>query len=62
MAISAVLHVAQAYNGPHNVMSPVSSRKLVDDRYAAMANKDWLVSMSVYVCEWYTLLSRTFSL
>ena len=57
MSILAVLHVAQAYSGPHNVMSPLPSRMLVDDRYATMASQQRLVlTMSVYVCEWCTLL------
>ena len=33
MSILAVLQVAQAYSGPHNVMSPLPSCMLVDDRY-----------------------------
>ena len=57
MSILAVLQVAQAYSGPHNVMSPLPSRMLADDRYATMACQQRLVlTMSVYVCEWCTLL------
>ena len=43
MSILAVLQVAQAYHGPHNVMSPLPSRMLVDDRYATMACQQRLV-------------------
>ena len=54
ISILAVLQVAQAYSGPHNVMSPLPS---LDDRYATMACQQRLVlTMSVYVCEWCTLL------
>ena len=65
ISILAILQVAQAYNGPHNVMSPLPSRMLVDDRYATMACQQRLVlTMSVYVCEWcallhYVVLART---
>ena len=56
-SILAVLQVVKAYSGPHNVMSPLPSRMLVDDRYATMACQQRLVlTMSVYVCEWCTLL------
>ena len=37
MSILAVLQVVQAYIGPHNVMCPLPSRMLVDDRYATLA-------------------------
>ena len=43
MSILAVRQVAQAYTGPHNVMSPLPSRMLVDDRYATMACQQRLV-------------------
>ena len=50
MSILAVLQVAQAYNGPHNVMSPLPSRMLVDDRYATMACQQRLVLNEATVC------------
>ena len=43
MSILAVLQAAQAYSGPHNVMSPLPSRMLVDERYATMACQQRLV-------------------
>ena len=43
MPILAVLQAAQAYNGPHNVMSPLPSRMLVHDPYATMACQQRLV-------------------
>ena len=43
MSILAVLQVAQAYSGPHNVMSPLPSRMLVDGRYTTMACQQRLV-------------------
>ena len=51
MSILAVLQVAQAYSGPHNVMSPLPSRMVVDDRYATMACQQRLVltEATVYV-------------
>ena len=66
ISILAVLQVAHAYSGPHNIMCPLPSRMLVDDRYATMACQQRLVfTMSVYVREWCTLLhyvvrARTF--
>ena len=50
MSILAVLQVAQAYGGPHNVMSPLPSRMLVDDRYATMACQQRLVLSEGTVC------------
>ena len=50
MSILASLHVAQAYSGPHNVMSPLPSRKLVDDRDATMACQQKLVLNEATVC------------
>ena len=46
----AVLHVAQAYSGLHNVISPLPSRILVDDRYATMAWQQRLVVSEATVC------------
>ena len=58
MSILAVLQVAQAYSGPHNVMSALPSRMLVDDRYATMACQHRLIlneasSASRPVCGYY---------
>ena len=50
MSILAVLQVAQAYSGPHNVMSPLPSRMLVDDCYATMACQQRLVLTEATVC------------
>ena len=50
MSILAVLQVAQAYSGPHNVMSPLPSRMPVDDRYATMACQQRLVLSEGAVC------------
>ena len=52
MSILAVLQVAQTYSGPHNVMSPLPSRMLVDDRYATMACQQRLVLTKATVCVW----------
>ena len=50
MSILAVLQVAQAYSGPHDVMYPLPSRMLVDHRYTTMACQQRLVlTMSLYV-------------
>ena len=50
MPILAVLLVAQAYSGPHNVMSPLPSRMPADDRYATMACRQRLVLSEGTVC------------
>ena len=50
MSILAILQVAQAYSGPHNVMSPLPSRMPVDDRYATMACQQRLVLGEGMVC------------
>ena len=50
MSIVAVPQVAQAYSGPHNVMSPLPFRMLVDDRYATMACQQRLVLSEGTVC------------
>ena len=50
MSVLTVLQVAQVYSGPHNVMSPLPSRKLVDDRYATMACQQRLVLTDDMVC------------
>ena len=50
MSILAVLQVAQAYSGPPNVMSPLPSCMLVDDRYATMAGQQRLVLSEGTVC------------
>ena len=50
MSTLAVLQVAQAYSGPHNVMSPLPSCMLVDDRYATMACQQRLVLTEATVC------------
>ena len=50
MSFPAVLQFAQAYSGPHNVMSPFPSRMLVDDRNAAMACQQRLVLSEGTVC------------
>ena len=50
MSILAVLQVAQAYSGPHNVMCPLPSRMLVDDRHATMACQQRLVLNEATVC------------
>ena len=50
MSILADLQVAQAYSGPHNVMSPLPSRMLVDDCYGTMACQQRLVLTEATVC------------
>ena len=50
MSILAVLQVAQAYSGPHNVMAPLPSRMLVDGRYTTMACQQRLVLSEGTVC------------
>ena len=50
MSIPAVLHVAQAYSGTHNVMSPLPSRMLVDDRHTTMGCQQRLVLNEATVC------------
>ena len=50
MPILAVLQIAQAYSGPHNVMPQLPSRMLVDDRYATMACQQRLVLAEATVC------------
>ena len=50
MSILAVHQVAQANSGPHNVMSPLPSCMLVDDRYATMACQQRLVLNQATVC------------
>ena len=50
MSILAVLQVAQACSGPHNVMSPLPCRMLVDDRYTTMACQQTLVLIEAIVC------------
>ena len=54
MSILGVLQVAQPYSGTHNIMSPLPSRMLVDDRYATMACPQTLVlsegTVGVLVC------------
>ena len=50
MSVLAVLQVAQAYSEPHNVMSPLPSRMLVDDHYATMACQQRLVLSEGTVC------------
>ena len=50
MSILAVLQVAQAYSGPHNVITPLPSRMLIDDRYTTMACQQKLVLTAATVC------------
>ena len=50
MSILAILRVARAYSGPHNVMTPLPSRMLVVDHYATMACQQRLFLTNATVC------------
>ena len=50
MSILAALQVAEAYSRPHNVMSPLPSRMLVDDRHTPMACQQSLVLTEATAC------------